>query len=72
MLHELPRIINKAKFNCSGSISLSDAAHFGRSPGDLRQVHPSRAAREDQCWERGTGFLPSDICSHVLFKGSEK
>lgn len=67
MLHELPGIITKAKFNCSGSTSLSDTDCFGQSPGDLKQVHLSSGARGDRRWRRcDSEDLQLFLCSVVL------
>lgn len=71
MLHELPGIITKAKFNCSGSISLSDTDCFGQSPGDPKQVHLSSGAREDQRWRRcDSADLQPFLCSTALKSNS--
>jgi len=73
MLHELPEIINKAKFNCSGSISLSDADNFGQNPGDQRQVHLSSADREHQSSGRvELGIFLQKNCNLFVYKGAQK
>lgn len=52
-LQELPEIMNMAIFNCSGSVSLSDAAQFCQSPLDLGQLCVcSTAGKQRSCARR--------------------